>query len=427
MRVLILGGGGREHALAWAVARSPDCAALYAAPGNAGIAALAECVALAIEDGPAVAAWALAHRIDLVIVGPEAPLVAGVADACRAAGVAVFGPSAAAARLEASKAFTHEIAAACGAPMAAHAVFEAAEPAKAHLRAMAEGSWSGAVVKADGLAAGKGVVVAETRAEAEAAVEAMLGGAFGAAGARVLIEERLLGEEASLFALCDGETVVPLGSAQDHKRAGEGDTGPNTGGMGAYAPAPAMDGATTERAMAEIVRPALAEMARRGTPYRGVLYAGLMLTEAGPRLIEFNARFGDPEAQVLMLLLASDALRLMRATAEGALAGLAPEWRPGAAMTVVLAAEGYPGSYETGSEIRGLEAAGRIEGVTVFHAGTKAEDGRILAAGGRVLNVSAVGATLAEARERAYRAVDAIDWPEGVCRRDIGWRALGRS
>ncbi|GMG82893.1 phosphoribosylamine--glycine ligase [Paralimibaculum aggregatum] len=422
MRVLVLGGGGREHALAWAIARSPLLTKLYAAPGNAGIADLAECVALAIEDGAAVAGWARRQAIDLVVVGPEAPLVAGVADACRAAGLAVLGPDAAAAQLEASKAFTHEIAAACGAPMAAHAVFEDAGAAKAHLRAM-DGP---AVVKADGLAAGKGVVVAETLAEAEAAVDAMLGGQFGAAGARVVIEERLVGEEASLFALTDGETVLEIGSAQDHKRVGEGDTGPNTGGMGAYSPAPVLDAALAERAMAEIVRPAIAEMARRGTPYRGVLYAGLMITAAGPKLIEFNVRFGDPECQVLMLRLGSDALALFAAAAEGRLAGIAPDWKPEAAITVVMAAKGYPGAYEKGAEIRGLAAAAGIEGVTVFHAGTAAREGRLVATGGRVLNVTATGADLAEATARAYAAVDAIDWPEGFCRRDIGWRALGR-
>lgn len=422
MRVLILGGGGREHALAWAVTQSPKLTALYAAPGNGGIAEIATCVALAIEDGAAVAAWAKAEAIDLVIVGPEAPLVAGVADACRAAGITTFGPSAAAAELEASKAFTHEIAAAAGAPMAAHRVFEELAEAKTYLGGLA----APPVVKADGLAAGKGVVVAETLAEAEAAAEEMLGGRFGAAGARVVLEERLFGEEASLFVLSDGETVLELASAQDHKRLGEGDTGPNTGGMGAYSPAPVMTAEMTERAMAEIVRPALAEMARRGRPYQGVLYAGLMITEAGPKLIEFNVRFGDPECQVLMLRLGSDALALFAAAAEGRLAEAAVGWREEAAITVVMAAKGYPGSYAKGTEIRGLEAAAAVEGVTVFHAGTARQEGRLLATGGRVLNISARGASLAEAKARAYRAVDAVDWPGGMCRRDIGWRALDR-
>jgi phosphoribosylamine--glycine ligase len=422
MNILILGGGGREHALAWAIAKSPDCGALWAAPGNAGIARLARCVALDIEDGAAVVAWCRETGIDFVVVGPEAPLVAGVADALTAAGIAVFGPGAAAARLEASKAFTHEVAEACGAPMAAWARFSDAAAAKAHLRSQG----APVVVKADGLAAGKGVVVAETLAEAEQAVDAMLGGAFGAAGAEVVIEERLEGEEASLFAITDGETVLPLLPAQDHKRAGEGDTGPNTGGMGAYCPAPVMTPELVETAMGTILRPAIAEMARRGTPYRGLLYAGLMITADGPRLIEFNARFGDPECQPLMLMLKSDLLPVLRAAAEGRLAGAGLCWQEGAAITVVLAAEGYPGAYRTGTEIRGLAEAEAVEGVTVFHAGTRVEEGRLLAAGGRVLNVSATGETLAEARERAYRAVDWIDWPEGRCRRDIGRRALAR-
>ncbi|MEM9146044.1 MAG: phosphoribosylamine--glycine ligase [Pseudomonadota bacterium] len=421
MRILILGGGGREHALAWAVAKSRACTALFCAPGNAGIAEVAECVALPVEDGAAVAAWCAANRIEFVIVGPEAPLVAGVADVLRAAGIGVFGPSAAAAELEASKAFTHAVASACGAPMAAHAVFDEAGAARAYLAGLA----AAPVVKADGLAAGKGVVVAETMAEAEAAVDAIFAGAFGTP--RAVIEERLIGEEASLFALSDGVTVVPLGSAQDHKRVGEGDTGPNTGGMGAYSPAPVMTAAMTQRAMAEIVRPAVAEMAHRGTPFVGVLYAGLMITAEGPKLIEFNVRFGDPEAQVLVLRLGSDLLEALQAAAEGRLAELTLDWRPEPAITVVMAARGYPGAYETGSEIRGLAEARAIEGVTVFHAGTAERDGAVRASGGRVLNVSATGTSLAEARARAYRAVDAIDWPEGIWRRDIAWRALERS
>jgi phosphoribosylamine--glycine ligase len=422
MRVLILGGGGREHALAWKLAESPDCAALFCAPGNAGIAREAACVPdLAIEDGAAVAAWAREHAIDLVVIGPEAPLVAGVADRLAGAGIPAFGPSAAAARLEASKAFTKEICAAAGVPTAAADRFEEAAAARAAIRARG----APVVVKADGLAAGKGVVVAETVTEAEAAVDAMLGGAFGAAGAAVLVEEHMTGEEASLFALSDGERVVPLAGAQDHKRALDGDRGPNTGGMGAYSPAPALTPETEAEAMDRIVRPAIAEMARRGTPYRGVLYAGLMIGPGGPRLVEFNARFGDPEAQVLMLRLGSDLLPALAAAARGDLRGAALDWRDEAAITVVMAAEGYPGAYQKGSEIRGLAAAEAVEGDTVFHAGTRAEGGRLLAAGGRVLNVSATGATLAEARDRAYRAVDAIDWPEGRCRRDIGARALG--
>ncbi len=420
MRVLILGGGGREHALAWAIARSSRLSALLAAPGNPGIARHARCVAVRPDDVAAVRALARAERIDLVVVGPEAPLVAGVADALAAAGIAVFGPTAAAARLEASKAFCHEVAAACGAPMAAHAVFEDEGAARAHLRGLARPP----VVKADGLAGGKGVVVAETMAEAEAAVAAILAGRHGPA--RAVIEERLVGEEVSLFALTDGRRAIRLPGAQDHKRIGEGDTGPNTGGMGAYSPAPALTEALAERAMAEIVEPVIAEMAARGAPYRGVLYAGLMLTAAGPRLVEINARFGDPEAQVLLLRAGSDILPALMAAAEGDLSGLALDWRAEAAMTVVMAAEGYPGAPVTGAEIAGLAEAEAIAGVTVFQAGTAEADGRLVVAGGRVLAVSALGADLAEARERAYRAAGLIRWPGAQLRRDIGGRALGR-
>ncbi|MDT8344170.1 MAG: phosphoribosylamine--glycine ligase [Thermohalobaculum sp.] len=422
MKVLILGGGGREHALAWKVAQSPLVEAVFAAPGNAGIATVATCIALDPEDGAAVAAFCRAEGVGFVIVGPEAPLAAGVADVLRAAGVPVFGPSAAAARLEASKAFTKQVCDACGAPTAAWARFTDAAAARAYLAR----TGAPVVVKADGLAAGKGVVVATTLAEAEAAVDDMLGGAFGAAGAEVVIEEFLTGEEASLFVLSDGESVLPLAGAQDHKRAFDGDEGPNTGGMGAYSPAPVLTPEVEEKALARIVRPVIAEMARRGTPYRGVLYAGLMIEAGEPRLIEFNVRFGDPEAQVLMLRLASDIVPALMACATGGLDRITLDWRPDPALTVVMAARGYPGSYAKGSEIRGLDAAGAVEGVTVFHAGTKAEGGRVLANGGRVLNVTATGATVAEARARAYRAVDLIDWPGGFCRRDIAWRALAR-
>ncbi|MEM1343452.1 MAG: phosphoribosylamine--glycine ligase [Pseudomonadota bacterium] len=420
MRVLILGGGGREHALAWKIAESPLCDALIAAPGNAGIAQVAECVALDPCDGGAVLELARARGVDFVVIGPEAPLVAGVADRLAEAGIAVFGPSAAAARLEASKSFTHEIAAACGAPMAAHAVFAGAEAASAHIRAQG----APLVIKADGLAAGKGVVVAETVAEAETAARAMLGGQFGAAGAQIVVEECLIGEEASLFALCDGEHVLALAGAQDHKRALDGDKGPNTGGMGAYSPAPVLDAAMTERALAEIVRPVVAELAARGTPYRGVLYAGLMVTATGPRLIEFNVRFGDPECQVLMLRLKSDLLALLHATAEGTLGAHTPAWSPDPALTVVLAAKGYPGAYTKGAPIAGIEAAEAIEGVQVFHAGTALKDDHLVANGGRVLNVTATAPTLTEARARAYAAIECIDWPGASYRTDIAWRAL---
>ncbi len=423
MDILILGGGGREHALAWKVAQSPLCGRLCAAPGNAGIAAVAECVALDPEDGAAVAAWCRAQGIGFVIVGPEAPLAAGVVDALAGAGIPAFGPSRAAARLEASKGFTKEICDACGAPTAAWVRFTDAAAARDHVRRQG----APIVVKADGLAAGKGVVVAMTVAEAEAAVDEMFGGAFGAAGAEVVIEEFMQGEEASFFVLTDGETVLPLATAQDHKRAFDGDRGPNTGGMGAYSPAPVMTPEMERRALDEIVRPTIAEMARRGTPYRGVLYAGLMITETGPRLVEFNVRFGDPECQVLMMRLASDLLPALIACAKGGLGEVALEWRPEPALTVVMAAKGYPGAYVKGSEIRGLERAAEVPGVTVFHAGTKAAAGSILAAGGRVLNVTATGRDIAEARARAYAAAERIDWAEGFCRSDIGWRAVARS
>ncbi|WP_413872924.1 phosphoribosylamine--glycine ligase [Albidovulum sp.] len=420
MNILILGGGGREHALAWAVKQNPTCDRLIVAPGNAGIAMLAECADLDILDGAAVVGFAEANAVDFVIVGPEAPLAAGVADALRAAGVAVFGPSAAAARLEASKAFTKEICDACGAPTAGYARFTDRAAAEAHVRAQG----APIVVKADGLAAGKGVVVATTEAEALAALAEMFGGSLGAAGAEVVIEEFMEGEEASLFVLCDGSDVLPVGTAQDHKRVGEGETGPNTGGMGAYSPAPVLTDAVLAQAMEEIVRPTVAEMARRGTPFQGVLYAGLMIREGRARLVEYNVRFGDPETQVLMLRLGAQAFDLIQACAEGRLAGQRVNWADDHALTVVMAANGYPGSYAKGSQIRGLEELPEDSAHMVFHAGTAARDGSIIAAGGRVLNVTARGTTLAEARERAYRMVDRIDWPGGFCRRDIGWRAL---
>ena len=420
MDILILGGGGREHALAWAVAKSPECDRLVCAPGNAGIADVAECVSLNIEDGAAVATFALTEGIEFVIVGPEAPLAAGVADALRDAGVKVFGPSREAARLEASKAFTKEICDAAKAPTSAYARFTEAEPAKAYVREQG----APIVIKADGLAAGKGVIIAETVKEAEDAIDDMLGGAFGAAGAEVVIEEFMTGEEASFFVICDGKTALPLATAQDHKRAYDGDEGPNTGGMGAYSPAPVMTAAVEARALAEIVEPTLAEMARRGAPYTGVLYAGLMIENGAPRLVEYNVRFGDPECQVLMMRLGSDILPALVAAAEGRLAEATLDWSPDPAMTVVVAAKGYPGSYAKGEEIGGLDAAGAVEGVEVFHAGTQAAGDKVLSNGGRVLNVTARGATLAEARERAYEAVGKLDWPGGFCRRDIGWRAL---
>ncbi|MBI1219728.1 MAG: phosphoribosylamine--glycine ligase [Rhodobacteraceae bacterium] len=420
MNILVLGGGGREHALAWAISQNPKCDRLIVAPGNAGIAALAECADLDVLDGAAVVAFAAENAIDFVVIGPEAPLAAGVADALAAAGILAFGPSAAAARLEASKTFTKEVCDACGAPTAAWARFTEAAPAAAYIRAQG----APIVVKADGLAAGKGVVVAMTIDEAVAAVEDMFGGSLGAAGAEVVIEEFMAGEEASFFVLCDGKTVLPVGTAQDHKRVGDGDTGPNTGGMGAYSPAPVLTEALVQQALAEIIRPTMAEMARRGTPYKGVLYAGLMIADGRARLVEYNVRFGDPECQVLMMRLGAQALDLLLACAEGRLAGAAVNWADDHALTVVMAADGYPGTYAKGSAIRGLPALPEDSSHMVFHAGTAERAGLVVANGGRVLNVTARGASLREAHDRAYAMVDAIDWPEGFCRRDIGWRAL---
>ncbi|MXQ06676.1 phosphoribosylamine--glycine ligase [Alphaproteobacteria bacterium GH1-50] len=422
MNILILGGGGREHALAWAVMQNPKCDRLIVAPGNAGIAEIAECASIDIEDGGTVATFAEENAVDFVIIGPEAPLATGVADDLRAAGILVFGPSAAAARLESSKSFTKEVCDAAGAPTAAWARFTDAASARAHVAR--EGA--PIVVKADGLAAGKGVVVAMTEAEATAAIDDMFGGAFGDAGAEVVLEEFMEGEEASFFVLCDGETALPIGTAQDHKRVGEGDTGPNTGGMGAYSPAPVLTDEVAAKALDQIVRPTLAEMVRRGMPYQGVLYAGLMIRDDAPRLVEYNVRFGDPECQVLMMRLGAQALDLMLAAAEGRLAEAQVNWADDHAMTVVLAAKGYPGAYEKGSVISGLDDLPQDSRNQVFHAGTREAGGKITASGGRVLNVTARGTTLAEARDRAYAAVDRIDWAQGFCRRDIGWRALDR-
>lgn len=420
MNILILGSGGREHSLAWAIKQNPRCDRLICAPGNAGIAAIAECAAIDILDGPSVATFAEENAVSFVVIGPEAPLAAGVADALRGAGIPVFGPSAAAAQLEASKAFTKEICDACGAPTAAYARFTDAAPAKDYIRQQG----APIVVKADGLAAGKGVIVAMDEATALAAIDDMFGGEFGAAGAEVVIEEFMEGEEASFFILCDGENVLPIGTAQDHKRVGEGDTGPNTGGMGAYSPAPVMTDAVIQKALDQIVKPTVAEMARRGTPYQGVLYAGFMISGGQPRLVEYNVRFGDPECQVLMMRLGAQVLDLLLACAEGRLDQAQVNWADDHAITVVMAANGYPGAYEKGSVIGGLDALREDSMNMVFHAGTKEADGQITANGGRVLNVTARGATLQDARDRAYAMTDAIDWPQGFLRRDIGWRAL---
>jgi phosphoribosylamine---glycine ligase len=422
MKVLVVGSGGREHALCWSLAASPLVSELFCAPGSDAIAREATCVPLAIDDLDGIVAFCREQAVELVVPGPELPLVLGLVDRLASAGIKAAGPSSAAARLEGSKAFAKDFCLRHGIPTARYRAFrrEDAEAARAYVRA--EGA--PIVVKADGLAAGKGVTVAATVEEAEAALAQAFGGAFGAAGSTVVVEEYLQGEEASLFALVDGQNVLAFGTAQDHKRVGEGDRGPNTGGMGAYAPAPNLTPALTERALAEIVRPTVAGLWAEANPYRGVLYAGLMLTARGPQLIEFNVRLGDPECQALLPRLMTDLGQLLLGVAEGALGHMDLRWYPEPALTVVMAAKGYPGAYETGSEIRGLEAAAEVPGVTIFHAGTRFEGGRVLAAGGRVLNVTGQGATLEEARERAYAAIDRIDWPQGFCRRDIGRRAL---
>jgi len=422
MNILLIGGGGREHALAWKIAASPLADRVYCAPGNAGIAREAECAALDCADHGAIIAFCRAKAIDFVVVGPEAPLVAGLVDDLEAAGIKTFGPTKAAARLEGSKGFTKDLCRANNIPTAAYARFDAAAPAKQYLRRMA----APIVVKADGLAAGKGVVVATTTDEAEAAVDMMFAGALGAAGRAIIIEELLAGEEASFFVLSDGENAVPLATAQDHKRAIDGDGGPNTGGMGAVSPAAVMTPALERRALDEIVLPTLSAMKAMGAPYKGVLYAGLMITGEGPKLIEYNVRFGDPECQVLMLRLMSDLVPALIAARDGMLKNFALRWFPEVALTVVMAAKGYPGDYTKGSVIGGLGEAEKIDGVEVFHAGTRKENGCILANGGRVLDVTAGGKTFAEARARAYAAVDKIVWPEGFCRRDIGARAVER-
>ncbi|TMM50815.1 phosphoribosylamine--glycine ligase [Sulfitobacter sabulilitoris] len=421
MNILILGGGGREHSLAWAVMQNPKCDKLIVAPGNAGIAEIADCASIDILDSGTVATFAEENAIDFVIVGPEAPLAAGVADRLRDAGLLVFGPSQAAAELEASKAFTKEICDAAGAPTAAYGHFTDAAAARAYVEAQG----APIVIKADGLAAGKGVIIAETVAEALDAVDAMFEGEFGDAGAEVVIEEFMEGEEASFFVLCDGTDVLPIGTAQDHKRVGDGDTGPNTGGMGAYSPAPVLSDEIAAAALDRIIKPTMAEMARRGRPYQGVLYAGLMIKDGQPRLVEYNVRFGDPECQVLMMRLGAQALDLMQAAAEGRLAQARVNWAEDHALCVVMAARGYPGAYDKGSVIGGLEALPETSFDMVFHAGTARQDGHFVANGGRVLTVTARGDDLAQAQQRAYAMVDDIDWPQGFCRRDIGWRALG--
>jgi phosphoribosylamine--glycine ligase len=422
MNVLLLGSGGREHALAWKLAQSPRMGKFFAAPGNPGINEHAAPVDIDIADHRAVVDFCRRNSVGLVVIGPEAPLVDGLADNLRTLGFCVFGPNKVPAQLEGSKGFTKDLCARHGIPTARYARASDRLAAEAAL-----GDFSlPVVIKADGLAAGKGVVIAETAEEADAAIRDMFDGGFGAAGGSVVIEEFLEGEEASFFAITDGTTILPFGSAQDHKRVGEGDTGPNTGGMGAYSPASILTPELEAQAMEEIVRPTAEALAAQGTPYSGILYAGLMLTAEGPKLIEYNARFGDPECQVLMMRLESDLLELLHATARGRLAEAEPpRMRDGAALTVVLAANGYPATPEKGGEIGGIEAA-EARGAKVFHAGTALQGGKLVASGGRVLNVTALGGTVAEARERAYAAVDAIAFPTGFCRRDIGWRELAR-
>ena len=420
MNVLVVGSGGREHALCWHLAASPLLDELWCAPGNAGIENEATCVALDPMDFDGLASFCRARSIDLVVVGPEAPLVAGLVDRLEAEGIAAFGPRAAAARIEGSKGFMKDLCARAGVPTAAWRRVASLADAEAFIAEMG----APVVVKVDGLAAGKGVVLAATEAEALAAARAALGGAFGEAGAALVIEEMLEGEEASYFALVDGETVLPLETAQDHKAVGEGDTGPNTGGMGAYSPAPAMTPALCAEVRRTIVEPLVRGLAEEGAPYVGVFYAGIMLTADGPRLLEVNARFGDPECQVLMPRLRSDLLPALMAARDGELGDFDLRWHDEAALCVVLASAGYPGVYEKGSLIRGIESAEAARNVTVFHAGTRRDESGIVAAGGRVLGVTALGETVAAAQASAYEAVDRIDWPQGFCRRDIGWRAL---
>ncbi len=421
MRVLVIGSGGREHALAWKIAQSPLVTKLYVAPGNGGTETLAENVALDIADNDAVAAWAVENGVDFVVVGPDAQVVAGMGDVVRAAGITCFCPSAEAGQLEGSKGFTKALCDEFDIPTAAYGRFTDEASALGYLYTQG----APIVIKADGLAAGKGVTVAMNVEDAEEAVIDCFSGAFGESGAAVVIEEFMEGEEVSLFVLCDGKDILPLTTAQDHKRVFDGDVGPNTGGMGAYSPAPVMTREVYERAINEIILPTVNGMAQRGTPYAGVLYAGLMLTEDGPKLVEYNARFGDPETQVMMMRMESDIVPLLHAVATGTLAGHDVQWKDAFALTVILAARGYPGGYDKGSEIGGVDGLDNAE-LTIFHAGTKREGGRLLANGGRVLNVTALGGSVSEAQKRAYAGVDAIDWPEGFCRRDIGWREIAR-
>lgn len=420
MKVLLIGSGGREHALAWKLAQSPKLTALYAAPGNPGIAEHAEIVSLDVDDHGAVAEFCLTNGIDFVVVGPEGPLVAGIADVLRSKNIVVFGPSAAAAQLEGSKGFTKDICARYNIPTGAYRRFTNGEEAKAYVTEQG----APIVVKADGLAAGKGVTVAMTVEEALAAIDDCFDGAFGAAGAEVVVEAYLDGEEASFFCLSDGKTALALATAQDHKRVGDGDTGPNTGGMGAYSPAPVMTPEMVERTMKEIIEPTIRGMADSGHPFTGVFFAGLMITQKGPELIEYNVRFGDPECQVLMMRLKSDLLELLYAAATGTLNQVEALWSDDVALSVVMASKGYPAAYDKNTPIAKLPATAR--GEKIFHAGTAIKDGQLVATGGRVLNVTAIGHNVREAQAGAYSLVEGITWENGFCRRDIGWRAAAR-
>lgn len=421
MNVLLIGSGGREHALAWKIAQSPLLKKLFAAPGNPGINEHAEPVVIDVSDHQAVINFCKLQNIDLVVVGPEAPLVDGIADPMEAAGISVFGSSKAASQLEGSKGFTKDLCAKYSIPTGDYQRFTNSNDAKAY----ALGKGAPIVIKADGLAAGKGVAVAMTMEDALSAIEDCFDGAFGAAGAEVVIEEYLDGEEASFFCLCDGKTALPMAAAQDHKRVGDGDTGPNTGGMGAYSPAPVMSDEMIERTMKEIIEPTMAGMAAEGHPFKGVLFAGLMITKKGPELIEYNVRFGDPECQLLMMRLKDDILPLLKASADGSLEGKTMKWDDNVALTIVMAADGYPSSPKKGTVIKGVDQI-KSDDTKIFHAGTALKDGQLVANGGRVLNVSASGDDIIAARDKAYAAVEQIDWPEGFYRKDIGWRAVNR-
>ena len=422
MRVLLVGSGGREHALAWALAKSPLLTKLYCAPGNAGIAEVADCVAIPATDFAALAKFAVETRIDFAVIAADAQLVGGLWDVLEAAGIRALGPSKAAAVLEGSKGFVKDLCIEAGIPTAAYRRFTAPDAAKA----FADTLGYPVVIKADGLAAGKGVIIAESKADADKAIDFMFEGGFGDSGHEIVVEEFMEGEEASFFALSDGVNVVPLAGAQDHKRVGDGDVGPNTGGMGAYSPAPVLPPSLEQVAMEQFIKPTVAAFAAKGRPYMGVLYLGLMITKAGPKLVEYNARFGDPECQVLVPRLKSDLLAALLAARNGTLDRLKLEWRDDVALTVVMASRGYPGSYDKGHVITGLDAAAKMPGVTVFHAGTEKRGDDIVAIGGRVLNVTALGKDVTEAQARAYAAVDLIRWDGAFCRRDIGWRALKR-